>query len=77
MAAMTASDQDIQVVVLEKAATIGSSNAAVAGGPSVSSNRVQEAENEGVSPDTLYNYMYDYSQGTVNSLLRGSRRPIG
>lgn len=69
MAAMTASDQDIQVVVLEKAATIGSSNAAVAGGPSVSSNRVQEAENEGVSPDTLYNYMYDYSQGTVNSLL--------
>lgn len=69
MAAMTASDQDIKVVVLEKGVNIGVSNAAIAGGPSVSANKIQEAEGAAVSPDTLYNYMYDYSQGTVNSLL--------
>ncbi len=69
MAAMAASDQDIQVIVLEKAATIGSSNAAVAGGPATSNNRIQEAEGASVSNDQLYEYMYGYSQGTVNSLL--------
>nr|WP_300091235.1 FAD-dependent oxidoreductase [Sedimentibacter sp.] len=69
MAALYASEQDIDVIVLEKAATIGSSNAAVAGGPSTSSNRIQEAEGQSVSADQLYNYMYNYSQGTVNSLL--------
>lgn len=69
MAAMSASEQGINVIVLEKAATIGSSNGAVAGGPSTSSNKVQEAEGEGVSADKLFDYMYNYSQGTVNSLL--------
>ena len=69
MAAMSASGQGIEVIVLEKAATIGSSNAAVAGGPATSANRVQEAEGAAVSNDQLYKYMYDYSQGTVNSLL--------
>ncbi len=69
MAALSASEQGINVIVLEKAATIGSSNGAVAGGPSTSSNKVQEAEGEGVSADKLFDYMYNYSQGTVNSLL--------
>ena len=69
MAAMYASEQGVDVIVLEKAATIGSSNAAQAGGPATSSNRIQEAENESVSSDELYKFMYDDSQGTVNSLL--------
>lgn len=69
MAALNASKEGVDVIVLEKAATIGSSNGAVAGGPSTSTNAVQEAEGESVSADELYSYMYEYSQGTVNALL--------
>ncbi len=68
MAAMNASAEGLDVIVLEKGANIGVSNAAVAGGPATSANRVQEAENEAVSSTELFDYMYGYSQGTVNAL---------
>ncbi len=68
MAALDASGQGVDVIVLEKGPNLGTSNGSRAGGPATSTNRVQEAEGESVSADELYNYMYDYSQGTVNAL---------
>lgn len=70
-AAAEAARQGMKVMVLEKGATIGVSNAAQAGGPSACETVVQEGEGLPVSVETLYNFMYEYSHSLSNAgLLR-------
>ena len=60
-----------KTVLLEKGATCGTANGAVAGGPALAETRVQAEENATVSAQTLYECEYGFSRGTVNgSLLR-------
>ena len=60
-----------KTVLLEKGATCGTANGAVAGGPALAETRVQAEEDATVSAQTLYECEYGFSRGTVNgSLLR-------
>ena len=60
-----------KTVLLEKGATCGTANGAVAGGPALAETRVQAEEGATVSAQTLYECEYGFSRGTVNgSLLR-------
>ena len=60
-----------KTILLEKGATCGTANGAVAGGPALAETRVQAEENATVSAQTLYECEYGFSRGTVNgSLLR-------
>lgn len=70
-AALEASEAGLKVLVLEKGASIGVSNAAQAGGPSACETVVQAEEGQTVTAETLFNYMYDYSHSLANGgLLR-------
>lgn len=70
-AALEASQAGLKVLVLEKGATIGVSNAAQAGGPSACETVVQAEEDQTVTVETLFRYMYDYSHSLANAgLLR-------
>lgn len=61
----------IKTYLLEKGNSCGVSNGSVAGGPALADTRVQAAEGETVSVETLYDCQYGFSRGTVNaSLLR-------
>ncbi len=68
-AALRATEAGMHVIVLEKAASIGFSNGAVAGGPATAANQVQAAEGQEVSVETLFKKQYAWSRGTVNALL--------
>lgn len=68
-AAVEAAQAGLKVLVLEKGASIGVSNAAQAGGPSACETVIQAQENETVSQETLFNYMYDYSHSLANGAL--------
>ena len=60
-----------KTILLEKGATCGTANGAVAGGPALAETRVQAEEGATVSAQTLYECEYGFSRGTVNgSLLR-------
>lgn len=70
-AALKASELGLHVVVLEKGMSLASCNASMAGGPSMAETCIQESENETVTTETLFKYMYDFSNCTVNgNLLR-------
>ena len=68
-AAVEAAQSGLKVIVLEKGASIGVSNAAQAGGPSACETVIQEQEGQDVSVETLFNYMYDYSHSLSNAAL--------
>lgn len=68
-AAVEAAQSGLKVIVLEKGASIGVSNGAVAGGPSACETVIQEQEGQDVSVETLFNYMYDYSHSLSNAAL--------
>lgn len=68
-AAVEAAQSGLKVIVLEKGASIGVSNGAVAGGPSACETVIQEQEGQYVSVETLFNYMYDYSHSLSNAAL--------
>jgi fumarate reductase/succinate dehydrogenase flavoprotein domain protein len=68
-AALEASQAGLKVLVLEKGATIGVSNAAQAGGPSACETVVQAEEDQTVTVETLFRYMYDYSHSLANAYL--------
>ncbi len=70
-AAMGIVDAGLSCIVVEKGANVGTCNASMAGGPAMAETCVQAAEGETVSVETLFKYMYDFSNMTVNgSLLR-------
>jgi fumarate reductase flavoprotein subunit len=69
MAALTLQAGGVNTYLLEKGASCGVSNGCMAGGPALAETRVQEAENETVSVETLYNCEYGFSRGTVDGAL--------
>ncbi|MBW9212150.1 MULTISPECIES: FAD-dependent oxidoreductase [Terrabacteria group] len=68
-AALRATQAGVKVLVVEKASSIGFSNGAIAGGPAMAANKVQAAEKQEVSVETLFKKQYAWSRGTVNALL--------
>ena len=70
-AALTLAAAGKKTILLEKGATCGTANGAVAGGPALAETRVQAEVGATVSAQTLYECEYGFSRGTVNgSLLR-------
>lgn len=70
-AAMGIVDAGLSCIVVEKGGSVGVCNASMAGGPAMANTCVQKAEGEEVSVETLFKYMYDFSNMTVNgNLLR-------
>ena len=69
MAALKLSEGGKSVVVIEKASTAAFSNFSMCGGPTACETSLQEAEGATVTLDTLFNYMYDFSRGSVNGAL--------
>jgi len=70
-AALTLAAAGKKTVLLEKGATCGTANGAVAGGPALAETRIQAEENATVTAEQLYGFEYNFSRGTVNaSLLR-------
>lgn len=68
-AALTLQAAGVKTIILEKGANAGISNGAIAGGPALAETRVQEAEGETVSQETLYKAQYNFSNGTINAPL--------
>lgn len=78
MAALKLARAGKQVIVLEKAESVGMSNFAMCGGPTACETKLQEQENAPVSLDTIFSYMYDFSRTSVNGkLLRNSLAHTG
>ncbi|WP_051671587.1 FAD-dependent oxidoreductase [Oribacterium sp. P6A1] len=68
-AALVLSQAGKKTILLEKGSGCGVSNGCLAGGPALAETRVQEAEGETVSVETLYECEYGFSRGTVNANL--------
>ena len=69
MAALNLARAGVDVIVLEAGATAYSSNFSMCGGPAACETKLQEAEGEWVSLDTLFNHMYNFSNTAVNGKL--------
>ena len=69
MAALTVAEAGKSCIVLEKGEELTTSNASRAGGPALAGTKMQAAEGETLTPEQLYQDMYDFSRGTVNSAL--------
>lgn len=69
MAALSAAYAGVSCVILEKGASLASSNGSRAGGPALADTVIQERENETVTVDKLFSHMYGFSNGTVNAGL--------
>lgn len=59
----------VNTYLLEKGMGCGVSNGSMAGGPALAETRVQEAEGETVSAQTLFECQYGFSHGTINAAL--------
>ncbi|MBQ1491572.1 MAG: FAD-dependent oxidoreductase [Blautia sp.] len=68
-AALTLAAAGKKTILLEKGASCGVSNGAVAGGPALAETRVQAEEDATVSIKTLYECEYGFSRGTVDGAL--------
>ena len=77
-AALSATDMGADVIVLEKGINAGVSNGANAGGPIAVGTRVQEAEGENLTIETLFSHMAEYGNSTINdSLLKKALSATG
>lgn len=71
MAALVIAQSGHSCTILEKGSNIVSCNASRAGGPALAGTRYQQEENAIITPEQLYQHMYQFSRGTVNAgLLR-------
>lgn len=68
-AAVEAATNGVEVLVLEKGSSVGVSNGSLAGGPIAVNTTVQKEAGEDLTAEELFEYMYGYSQGTVNATL--------
>ena len=68
-AALTLQAAGVSTILLEKGASCGVANGALAGGPALADTTVQAAEDATVTVETLFNHEYEYSHGTVNAAL--------
>lgn len=62
-------DQGLNVCLLEKGGSITMSNYSLCGGPNACETRLQQQEGAWVSLDDMYEYMYGFSNGSVNARL--------
>ncbi len=68
-AAIGASDNGANVIVIEKGASTAVSNGANAGGPIAVGTKVQKAEGEKLTLEQLYTHMSNFGKGTINDAL--------
>ncbi len=69
MAADHLADYGLDVCLLEKGSSTSVSNFSLCGGPNACETRLQEQEGEWVSLKQMYQYMYGFSNGSVNAGL--------
>ncbi len=69
MAAMNLCRAGKKVIIVESGANAFTSNFSMCGGPAACETKLQQEEDEWVSLDTLFTYMYDYSNTSVNAKL--------
>jgi len=73
MAALTVAAAGKTCLVMEKGESLTTSNSARAGGPALAGTKVQTAEGESLTPEQLYQHMFNFSRATVNpALLRAA-----
>ena len=77
-AAISATDKGADVIVIEKGINAGVSNGSRAGGPIAVGTKVQKAEGEDLTLETLFTHMQAYGNSTINdSLLKKSLAMTG
>ncbi len=69
MAALKCDKAGLKVALVEKSATLYSSNFAQCGGPAACESSVQADAGVSLSKDEMFNHMYDYARGGVNAAL--------
>lgn len=78
MAALKLAEGGKSVVVIEKAPSAAMSNFSMCGGPTACETKLQEQEGATVTLDTMFNYMNEFSRGSVNgALLRNTLSHTG